>query len=272
MQAAIDGVNEVQVGVFSSFITTVCVLGPLAFITGDIGKVLASIPIMLILVLAVSLIEAYAILPSHLGHSLHHDDPDNPSKLRSTFDKWFDGFRDHWFGGLLDRAIQWRYLLVGSVIGLMLASTALVAGGLVGFAVFPAQEGDTLAAKLTLPSRHTAGSYGSHREASRSGTRGGRSGVVSATERGAATYRVIQHRIREKQRGLRKRPALSRRLMWIYWDRNKGIPGSTKSLPNGRRKSARLPDLLAFSVDQPSLGPAGRAIEVPHQGGPTWIK
>ena len=40
IQAAIDGIVEVQAGVFSSFITTACVLGPLAFQSGDIGTVL----------------------------------------------------------------------------------------------------------------------------------------------------------------------------------------------------------------------------------------
>ncbi len=50
MQAAVDGVREVQWGVLSSFITTVFVLGPLAFLAGDIGKVLLVVPIVLILV------------------------------------------------------------------------------------------------------------------------------------------------------------------------------------------------------------------------------
>ncbi len=69
MQAAIDGVSQVKAGVFSSFLTTVCVLGPLATLAGDLGKVLRVVPIVLILVLAISLVEAFLILPSHLGHS-----------------------------------------------------------------------------------------------------------------------------------------------------------------------------------------------------------
>jgi multidrug efflux pump subunit AcrB len=62
----------VKAGVFSSFITTVCVLGPLALLEGDIGSVLEVVPLVLILVLVVSLVEAFCILPAHLAHALHH--------------------------------------------------------------------------------------------------------------------------------------------------------------------------------------------------------
>ncbi|MBW2592484.1 MAG: efflux RND transporter permease subunit, partial [Deltaproteobacteria bacterium] len=42
--AAVDGTKEVAAGVLSSFITTACILGPLAFIQGQIGKVLRVVP------------------------------------------------------------------------------------------------------------------------------------------------------------------------------------------------------------------------------------
>ncbi|MFP3983758.1 MAG: efflux RND transporter permease subunit, partial [Desulfurivibrionaceae bacterium] len=45
--AAVDGTKEVAAGVLSSFITTICILGPLAFIEGQIGKVLRVVPMML---------------------------------------------------------------------------------------------------------------------------------------------------------------------------------------------------------------------------------
>ncbi len=70
MTAAIEGTREVLPGVFSSFATTVVVFLPLAFITGEIGAVLRALPIVLIAVMAVSLVEAFLILPAHLGHAL----------------------------------------------------------------------------------------------------------------------------------------------------------------------------------------------------------
>ena len=63
LQAAVDGAREVAPGVLSSFATTVVVFGPLSFLEGDIGAVLKVLPVVLILVLAVSLLEAFLILP-----------------------------------------------------------------------------------------------------------------------------------------------------------------------------------------------------------------
>ena len=86
MQAAVDGTMEVMPGVVSSFLTTLCVLGPLAFLDGDIGTVLGVIPVVLALVLAVSLVEAFCILPSHLGHSLEGYEHQRKSRFRTAFD------------------------------------------------------------------------------------------------------------------------------------------------------------------------------------------
>ena len=62
LSAAIEGTRQVAPGVIASFVTTVAVFGPLAFLEGDMGKVLRVLPVVLILVLAVSLIEAFFIL------------------------------------------------------------------------------------------------------------------------------------------------------------------------------------------------------------------
>ena len=56
MQAAVNGVREVAGGVFSSFLTTCSVLGPLIFLNGEIGRILRVLPMMLLLVLATSLV------------------------------------------------------------------------------------------------------------------------------------------------------------------------------------------------------------------------
>ena len=151
MQSAVDGVSEVAGGVLSSFVTTVCVLGPLAFISGNIGAVLSVIPIMLILVISVSLIEAFMILPAHLGHSMSHVDPDNSTRFRGWVDKGVELLRENVFGKFIDVAMRFRYLTIGCAIAAFLASISLMAGGILGFQPFPDLEGDVVVARLTLP-------------------------------------------------------------------------------------------------------------------------
>ena len=75
-------------GIASSFATTLLVFGSLAFITGEIGQILRVLPIVLIMVLTVSLVEAFLILPNHLSHSLERMEERRPSRFRQGFEAW----------------------------------------------------------------------------------------------------------------------------------------------------------------------------------------
>lgn len=149
MVAAVNGVKEVGSGVFSSFLTTCCVLGPLMFLTGEMGRVLRVLPMMLILVLAASLLEAFLILPAHLGHSLEHEDPDRRTSLRRRIDRLIDGGREL-TGRTVDLAIRWRYATAGITAMIFLLSIGLIMGGLVRGQVFPSLEGDTVVARVLM--------------------------------------------------------------------------------------------------------------------------
>ena len=152
MKAAVDGIREVAGGVISSFLTTVCVLGPLLFLEGTLGKVLSVIPIILILTLGISIIEAFLILPAHLGHSLHKShEPEKQNFLRRKVDGMVDWVRERFFGRIVDRAVQWRYLTIGTTIGIFVLAVAMFTGGFVPFIGFPDIEGDEVDAKILLP-------------------------------------------------------------------------------------------------------------------------
>ena len=120
-QAAIDGTKEVSPGVFSSFLTTVAVFAPLAFLSGNMGKVLQFIPMVLILVLSISLIEAFLILPHHLAHSLKHSE-NRMSNFRQKFDAMLDRFREQTLGPAIDFAVHQRYWFMGFVVAFFLVS------------------------------------------------------------------------------------------------------------------------------------------------------
>ncbi|MCG8406594.1 MAG: efflux RND transporter permease subunit [Phycisphaerales bacterium] len=151
MQAATDGVVEVGPGVISSFVTTICVLGPLAALEGNIGKILKVVPIMLILVLAVSLIEAFMILPAHLGHSLDGREGRPVNRFRRTWDGVIDRLRERVLGRCVDVLVRWRYLWVGCVLFVFLFSLGLFVGGVVKFQAFPELDGDVVVARVLMP-------------------------------------------------------------------------------------------------------------------------
>jgi multidrug efflux pump subunit AcrB len=151
LHAAIAGVQQVLPGIMSSFATTLMVFGSLAFITGELGQILRVMPIVLIVVLTVSLVEAFLVLPNHLGHSLEHIDNREPGRFRAGFERRFNHFRDDIFGPALDKAIEYRYLTIGIVILLLILSVAMPAGGKLKFVGFPDIEGDIVEARVLLP-------------------------------------------------------------------------------------------------------------------------
>jgi multidrug efflux pump subunit AcrB len=151
LHAAIAGTHQVLPGIASSFATTLLVFGSLAFITGHIGQILRIMPIVLIMVLSVSLIEAFLILPHHLSHSLAHMKRKRISGFRRGFETAFARFREERFGPLLDRAVEYRYLTLGIVLMLLILSIAIPAGGKLKFVGFPDLDGDVIEARVLLP-------------------------------------------------------------------------------------------------------------------------
>ncbi|MCB1743925.1 MAG: efflux RND transporter permease subunit, partial [Gammaproteobacteria bacterium] len=151
MQAAIEGTRQVLPGVLSSFATTLLVFGSLSFITGEVGQILRIMPVVLILVLTISLIEAFLILPHHLGHSLRHERREQTSRVRAGFERGFTRVRDNGFGPLLDRAIEYRYLTVGIALMLLMWAIAMPVGGKLKFNGFPDVDGDVIEARVLLP-------------------------------------------------------------------------------------------------------------------------
>ncbi len=151
IDAAVDGINEVKLGVIASFLTTVCVFGALSFLKGDMGAVLRVMPVVLILTLGISLIEAFLVLPHHLAGALRHAGKQEVPALRRKLEAGIAWMRDKVIGRLVDLAIEWRYLTVGSIFAVLLISLSMLAGGVLKFVPFPEIDGDVVQARILMP-------------------------------------------------------------------------------------------------------------------------
>ncbi|MFK0571764.1 efflux RND transporter permease subunit [Endozoicomonas sp.] len=151
--AVLAGVKKVLPGVVSSYLTTVCIFGSLLFLEGQMGAVLKVIPQVLILVLTLSLMEAFLILPHHLAHSLHKKKASDrqPLAFKQQFLDRFERFRNGTLVNAVSKVIEWRYLFIGSVLSLLLASIALIVSGAVYFIGFPEVDGDQAEVRIILP-------------------------------------------------------------------------------------------------------------------------
>lgn len=266
-QAAIDGVMEVKNGVFSSFVTTVCILGPLSLIDGDIGKLLKVVPLILILVLAVSLIEAFMILPAHLSHSLQDYDENENSKnrFRKWFEKKFDYMREHYVGRAVDKAIANRYLFLGSAVGLLLLSGGIIISGVLSFQALPKLEGNVLVARVLLPQ----GTPLQRTEA-----------VIQQLQNGLEQMNEKFSPEQPNERSLVRGSYVQFNLNTDAFESGPHVATITADLLTAEERNGRIedyingwrdatgaiPDVISITISEPSVNPAGRDIDIRLKG------
>ena len=265
LAGAIEGVKLVFPGVVSSFLTTSAIFGGMAFISGDIGQVMRVIPIVLLMTLAVSLVEAFLILPNHLIHALHSGKPANSdnrlSRFKTSFVKGFEEFRETTLVNLAEKAVNFRYLFVGSVVGLLFLSFALASGGLLKFKAFPNTEGDILEVRLLMP----PGTPLAETEKITGQIVAGLERVNQALNKEQPdNASLVQHTVVEYNKNadaFDSGPHLATvRVDLLTVEKRTSDIETIKAL--WREEVGEIAGVVALSFKEPSFGPAGRAIEI----------
>jgi multidrug efflux pump subunit AcrB len=151
-KAAVEGALEVGRPVIFAVLTTMVAFWPLLLAGGRTGKILRNLPIVVILVLLGSLVEALFILPSHLERSASraaHKGQVRPKEKR--FARWLKAFINGPYARLVDVCLQWRYATLALGIALLTVSFGVWHAGWVKFTYFPSVEGNTMRAYVTMP-------------------------------------------------------------------------------------------------------------------------
>ncbi len=151
INAAIDGAKEVVPGVVSSFLTTIMIAFTISFLEGQIGVILAAVPMAIIFVLIVSLIEAFLILPAHLSHSLRDKGKQQP-KIRRAFYEKFNYLRDHVVYPMAQRSVKLKWLSLLLLVVIFISGPAALSFKLVKRTNFPAVESNTVDARILYAS------------------------------------------------------------------------------------------------------------------------
>ena len=262
LDAAVGGTRQVLMGVVSSFVTSICVFAPLGFLEGDIGTVLKVVPVVLIITLSVSLIEAFLILPHHL---LHSSGGSPESGFRHHFERGFGEVREKLLGGLVDLAVRWRYLTAGLVLMAFLLSLAAVAGGALKFRAFPDLDGDVIEARILMPQGTPLAR-----------TEGAVQTVTAALERVASAYAPRQ----PGGQALVENVLIQFNVNADAFESGPHVATVTADLLKSEARDARVDDLLSLwreetgiipealtlTFKEPQIGPAGSPIEIRLQG------
>ena len=154
LAAAVAGAREMARPVTFTILTTVIAFVPLLFIPGTTGKFWKPLPAVVIIVLAVSLVEALFILPAHLAHV-----PAGRGRLggralrrfQDAFADHADRFVDRRYRGFLDLALRHRYVTLTAAVTLLAVVGGFAWSDHMGMIMMPEVAADEIEAGVRLP-------------------------------------------------------------------------------------------------------------------------
>ncbi|MBU8921635.1 MAG: efflux RND transporter permease subunit [Bacteroidales bacterium] len=153
IQGAVDGAVQVSRPVIFAVLTTVAAFYPLLMIPGVRGKFMKNIPIVVILVLVGSLVEALFILPGHLARSkFSGTDHEKDNRILAFTDKALKRFIKGPYDNFLKLCLKWRYVVVAIGIFTLITTASLFTSGRMKFSLFPKIEADNLVCSIVMPS------------------------------------------------------------------------------------------------------------------------
>jgi len=156
-EAAEKGTNEVAGPVVAAIATTMVAFAPLAFLDGRLGAFLQVLPIVVVCALGVSLLEAFIILPAHLGHAAEHGS-NAPHTAFGRMAHRIGGWRELLleqkfpaaFGRVLRVTLKWRYMTLAFIFALVLIAAGVFQGGLVKFTFLGGVDAETMEVNLEM--------------------------------------------------------------------------------------------------------------------------
>ena len=157
-EAAIRGVRDIAMPVTFSILTSIVAFIPLMFIPGTTGKFWWPLPVVVIIVLAVSLLEALFILPAHVAHIKERSANRVGSKLHNLqqgFARRFDAFVNNQYRRFLELCLRCRYITLSAAIALLVVIGGYGFSGHMGMIMMPEVPAHEIEAGIRLPTGTT---------------------------------------------------------------------------------------------------------------------
>ncbi|MDY7109263.1 MAG: efflux RND transporter permease subunit [Planctomycetota bacterium] len=155
LQAAISGAREIAGPVTFTILTNIVAFIPLLFIPGETGKFWKPLPIVVIIVLAVSLLEALFILPAHLRHTQRTTGKTHiGAKLhrgQQAFSRLFSRLVNSWYRPVLRGALRLRYVTTTAALALLWVVGSYALSAHMGIILMPEVSADEIEAGVRLP-------------------------------------------------------------------------------------------------------------------------
>ena len=150
-RAAVDGTVEVMPAVFVSVTTTIVAFTPLLMLEGGM-EIMFEMAMVVIASLAFSLVEAFFVLPAHLGTPHVLRSKKRANRVRKFMDRVIRYMRDQIYGKALDFTMRYRVISLAFLIGLFPLIFGLLAGGIIKSTFFPNIPFSGFSVNLTMKS------------------------------------------------------------------------------------------------------------------------
>ena len=154
MSAAIRGAREMARPVTFAILTNIIAFVPLLFIPGTTGKFWWPLPAVVITVLAVSLFEAFFILPAHLGHTTEKERSGLRERIhrrQQDFAEAFNRWVDRRYRPFLELCLRHRYVTISVAVALLLVVGGFGYSDHMGMIMMPEVSADEIEAGVDLP-------------------------------------------------------------------------------------------------------------------------
>ncbi len=154
--AAVEGTKEVSGPVTFSILTNIVAFVPLLFIPGETGKFWGPLPVVVIIVLALSLVESLFILPAHLAHA--RDAGRNPNSigarlhhLQQRFSQGFNRLVEFFYRPILILSLRHRYVTASLALALFVVIGGYATSAHMGLILMPEVSADEIEAGVRMP-------------------------------------------------------------------------------------------------------------------------
>ncbi len=151
VQAAVDGTLEVTPAIISAILTTAVAFSTFFFLEGRIGEFFSEVSIVVIITLAVSLLEALIILPSHVAHSNALKKKGKRFLVNRLSDKLMNFLRDKLYAPTLRFFLENKFLGFAIPVAFLIISVGALTGGMIKVTFFPRIASDRVSIDLKMP-------------------------------------------------------------------------------------------------------------------------
>jgi len=151
IRAAIDGTAEVIKPIFAGISTTIVAFSLFWFLPGTFGAYFGEISTVVAVILGISLIEAFLILPAHLAHSNALKRDGKTFFINRWADKAIAWLRDNFYAPILRFVLNYKVFGFAIPISIFIITIGAMQGGIIRAAFFPNVASEQVVITLEMP-------------------------------------------------------------------------------------------------------------------------